>query len=92
MGTGALVPARFLTGAAAAAGIAFINLIGNPAGFAGPYAIGWIAQAGSAVWGLLAIVAVTWAAALGVFAVRDQTAVTAPAAAPGRFRSRRTPW
>jgi MFS transporter, ACS family, tartrate transporter len=76
------LPGRFLTGAAAAAGIAFINSIGNLAGFAGPYAVGWIAQASSAVWGLLAIAAVTWVAALGVLAVRDPAEVTEPARTP----------
>ena len=33
-------PARFLTGAAAAAGIALINTMGNIAGFAAPYITG----------------------------------------------------
>ena len=32
----------FLTGSAAAGGIALINSIGNLGGFVGPYAIGWI--------------------------------------------------
>ena len=37
--------AGFLTGSAAAGGIAFINSIGNLGGFVGPYAIGWIKDA-----------------------------------------------
>jgi nitrate/nitrite transporter NarK len=36
------LPTAFLSGAAAAAGIAVINSIGNLAGFAGPFAMGWI--------------------------------------------------
>jgi ACS family tartrate transporter-like MFS transporter len=34
------LPTGFLTGSAAAGGIALINSIGNIGGFAGPYAIG----------------------------------------------------
>jgi D-galactonate transporter len=37
-------PTAFLGGVAAAAGIAMINSIGNLAGFAAPYAIGWIKE------------------------------------------------
>ncbi|TDC22121.1 MFS transporter [Streptomyces sp. 8K308] len=36
------VPSRFLTGAAAAAGIALINTMGNIAGFAAGYVTGWL--------------------------------------------------
>ena len=36
------VPTQFLTGAAAAAGIALINTMGNMAGFAAPYITGWM--------------------------------------------------
>ncbi|GGX73117.1 MFS transporter [Streptomyces minutiscleroticus] len=36
------VPSRFLTGAAAAAGIALINTAGNIAGFAASYVTGWL--------------------------------------------------
>ena len=36
------VPTRFLTGAAAAAGIALINTMGNVAGFAAGYVTGWL--------------------------------------------------
>ena len=38
------LPTAFLGGAAAAAGIAMINSIGNLAGFAGPYLMGWLRQ------------------------------------------------
>ena len=36
------LPTAFLGGAAAAAGIAAINSIGNLAGFVSPYAVGWL--------------------------------------------------
>jgi ACS family tartrate transporter-like MFS transporter len=36
------MPSRFLTGAAAAAGIALINSIGNLGGYIGPFIVGWI--------------------------------------------------
>jgi len=39
------VPSRFLTGAAAAAGIALINTFGNIAGFAAGYVTGWLKDA-----------------------------------------------
>ena len=49
-------PTAFLSGAAAAAGIAIINALGNLAGFIGPYAMGWIKDAtGSFSGGLLFI-------------------------------------
>jgi nitrate/nitrite transporter NarK len=35
----------FLTGAAAAGGIALVNSLGNLAGFAGPYVTGWLTDA-----------------------------------------------
>jgi len=48
------LPTAFLSGAAAAAGIAVINSIGNLAGFAGPFAMGWIRDhSGSYTGGLL---------------------------------------
>ncbi|MFD0484993.1 MFS transporter [Kineococcus sp. GCM10028916] len=36
------LPPQFLTGAAAAAGIAFINTLGNVGGFSAPYVTGWL--------------------------------------------------
>jgi MFS transporter, ACS family, tartrate transporter len=49
------LPTGFLTGSAAAGGIALINSIGNLGGFVGPYAIGWIKDAtGAASLGLVA--------------------------------------
>jgi ACS family tartrate transporter-like MFS transporter len=48
------MPTLFLSGSAAAAGIATINAIGNLGGFAGPFMIGWIKElTGSFTGGLL---------------------------------------
>ena len=48
------LPTAFLTGSAAAGGIALINSIGNLGGFVGPYAIGWIKDAtGATTLGLV---------------------------------------
>ena len=55
------LPTAFLSGTAAAAGIAMINSIGNLAGFAGPYAMGWIKDSTGTYTGgllLLAVVAI----------------------------------
>ena len=50
------LPTAFLSGAAAAAGIAVINALGNIAGFAAPYAIGYLRDlTGSFSAGLMAI-------------------------------------
>jgi MFS transporter, ACS family, tartrate transporter len=50
------LPTAFLSGTAAAGGIALINSIGNLAGFAGPYAVGYIKDAtGGFAAGLLLI-------------------------------------
>jgi len=50
------LPTAWLSGTAAAGGIALINSIGNLAGFGGPYLIGWIKEAtGSTSTGLLVL-------------------------------------
>jgi nitrate/nitrite transporter NarK len=36
------IPARFLTGVAAAGGLAFINSVGTLGGFVGPAVVGWL--------------------------------------------------
>jgi len=52
------IPTRFLTGLAAAGGLAFINSIGTLGGFVGPYAVGWLRDAtGSFSAGLMAMAA-----------------------------------
>jgi nitrate/nitrite transporter NarK len=50
------IPPRFLTGLAAAGGLAFINSIGTAGGFVGPFIVGWLAdQTGSYNAGLTAL-------------------------------------
>jgi ACS family tartrate transporter-like MFS transporter len=50
------LPTGFLTGSAAAGGIALTNSIGNLGGFVGPYAIGWIKDAtGETTLGLVVL-------------------------------------
>jgi MFS family permease len=52
------LPTGFLTGSAAAGGIALINSIGNLGGFVGPYAIGWIKDStGETTLGLVVLAA-----------------------------------
>ena len=51
------MPTMFLSGSAAAAGIATINSIGNLGGFVGPTAIGWIKDATGSFLGGLYVVA-----------------------------------
>ncbi|GJE09506.1 MFS transporter [Methylobacterium longum] len=52
------MPTMFLSGSAAAVGIATINSIGNLGGFVGPWAIGWIKdQTGSFTGGLMFVAA-----------------------------------
>ncbi|MDR6867088.1 sugar phosphate permease [Microbacterium resistens] len=73
------LPPMVLTGTAAAAGLAFINSVGNLAGFAGPYAIGWISQStGSAIWGLLLIAALTLLGAVIGFVLSRRPEFTTP--------------
>jgi MFS family permease len=50
------IPPRFLTGIAAAGGLAFINSIGTMGGFVGPYMMGWLTdRTGSYTAGLAAM-------------------------------------
>jgi MFS family permease len=50
------IPPRFLTGLAAAGGLAFINSIGTAGGFVGPYLMGWLTdRTGSFSAGLTAM-------------------------------------
>jgi ACS family tartrate transporter-like MFS transporter len=52
------MPSMFLTGSAAAAGIAWINSLGNLGGFFGPSIVGWVREAsGSFSGGLYALAA-----------------------------------
>ena len=50
------IPPRFLTGIAAAGGLAFINSIGTAGGFVGPYVMGFLTErTGSFTAGLFAM-------------------------------------
>lgn len=71
------IPTRFLTGIAAAGGLAFINSIGTAGGFAGPAAMGWLKDyTGGYTGGLLAmaaLLAVTTGAAWALrFVIRTE--------------------
>jgi len=59
------IPPRFLSGIAAAGGLAFINSIGTSGGQVGPYVMGWLRQyTGSFTIGLLSLSGFLLAAAL----------------------------
>jgi MFS transporter, ACS family, tartrate transporter len=77
------LPAAFLSGPAAAAGIAIINSLGNLSGFAGPFAMGWIKDTtGSFSGGLLLIAALALIGVVTVLVLRhDHHLERAPAAA-----------
>jgi nitrate/nitrite transporter NarK len=50
------LPTAWLSGTAAAGAIALINSVGNLAGFAGPYLVGWVKEAtGNAETGLMVL-------------------------------------
>jgi D-galactonate transporter len=77
------LPTAFLSGAAAAAGIAVINSIGNLAGFAGPFAMGWIKDHTGSYTGGLLLLAALGIIAMGIVLMLDHNDATerAPAAA-----------
>jgi ACS family tartrate transporter-like MFS transporter len=65
------IPTRFLTGVAAAGGLAFINSIGTVGGFAGPSMMGWLREfSGSYVVGLGAMAAIMVAAMVASLSLR----------------------
>ncbi len=65
------VPTRFLTGVAAAGGLAFINSIGTVGGFAGPSLMGWLKEfSGSYVFGLSAVAAIMVASMLASLSLK----------------------
>ncbi len=70
------LPTAFLSGSAAAGGIAVVNAIGNLSGFAGPYAVGVIKDAtGSYTGGMLVLAACGVMSMLIVLAVRHSGAL-----------------
>lgn len=79
---------RFVTGGAAAAGIALINSIGNLSGFVGPWAIGWIKDStGSTASGILLLAAFLVLGAVLVVVVSRRGAVPLARAATGEAPS-----
>jgi MFS transporter, ACS family, tartrate transporter len=74
------LPTAFLTGAAAAGGIAVVNSIGNLAGFAGPFVMGWVKdQTGSFTWGLIGLAGIALMGGLIVWGLaRDQSMAAVP--------------
>lgn len=78
------LPTAFLSGAAAAGGIAIINSVGNLSGFVGPYVVGYIRdRTGSFNGGLLCIAALGAIATVIVFALsHDSRLEQAPDARP----------
>ena len=70
------LPTSFLSGAAAAGGIAIINSIGNLSGFAGPYAMGYIKDAtGGYEGGLQLLAGLGFLAMVIVLALRHDSAL-----------------
>jgi hypothetical protein len=77
------LPASFLTGASAAAGIAAINSLGNLSGFAGPYAMGYLKDlTGNFTAGLLSLAGQDYIAA-GQFRGGEQLVEAQQVARPG---------
>ncbi len=78
------LPAAFLSGAAAAAGIAIINSLGNLAGFVGPFAMGWIRDAtGSFSGGLYLIGALALIGCIAVLLLPHESRLEAAPPQPG---------
>jgi len=70
------MPTAFLSGAAAAAGVAYINSIANIAGFIGPFVMGWIRDAtGSYDGGLLVIAAVCLVSGIATLCIHHDAAL-----------------
>jgi MFS transporter, ACS family, tartrate transporter len=67
------LPTAFLSGTAAAAGIALINSVGNLGGFVGPYAVGYLSDAtGSFYAGLLFLAVLMLLAGILALVVRHE--------------------
>ena len=67
------LPSRFLTGASAAAGIAFINALGKVGGFVGPYAVGAvIKKTGSPHGGLVFAAVALLVSAMLILAFKEE--------------------
>jgi ACS family tartrate transporter-like MFS transporter len=83
------LPSTFLSGTAAAGGIAMVNSIGNLGGFLGPYVVGWIKDSTqSYASGLYFLAACAFASGVIALVVVKPTApVRLPQAAPLRSAS-----
>lgn len=65
------IPTRFLTGLAAAGGLAFINSVGTIGGFVGPYVMGWLKdRTGSFSAGLFAMAGFLLLATLSAWSLK----------------------
>jgi MFS transporter, ACS family, tartrate transporter len=65
------IPTRFLTGVAAAGGLAFINSVGTAGGFFGPYMMGTLKEfSGSYVFGLTAVAVIMVASAVASMSLK----------------------
>ncbi|MEL6059581.1 MULTISPECIES: MFS transporter [unclassified Methylobacterium] len=81
------LPAEFLSGPAAAGGIALINAIGNLGGFVGPYVLGWLKDTtGTYEAGLYFLAGCALASAVLAFVSIRPQAPAAEAGAPGAVR------
>jgi ACS family tartrate transporter-like MFS transporter len=77
------LPTAMLSGTAAAAGIAFINSIGNLGGFIGPYAIGWVKdETGSYAMGMVVLACFLFGAGLITLLVGHKRDLEAYASQP----------
>jgi MFS transporter, ACS family, tartrate transporter len=77
------LPTAWLAGTAAAGAIALINSIGNLAGFAGPYLIGWVKEStGSTSTGLFVLAALPLIGGLLVFLGGHESKVEFAGSAP----------
>ncbi|GGF10378.1 MFS transporter [Aliidongia dinghuensis] len=84
------LPSEFLTGTAAAGGIALVNSIGNLGGFVGPYIVGWIKQSSGGYEGGLYFLAgcAFLSAVIAFFTIRPRTEVEAARPYPEAGASR----
>lgn len=83
------LPSTFLTGAAAAGGIALINSLGNLSGFCGPYVTGWLTDlTGDGKAALWVMGALSLAAAGVVIRLGSGPATNRPAAPDTHSRTR----
>jgi ACS family tartrate transporter-like MFS transporter len=78
------LPSEFLTGSAAAGGIALVNSIGNLGGFVGPYIVGWIKQSTDGYEGGLYFLAgsALASAVIAFFTIRPRAARPVTASMP----------